>query len=291
MSSNFSLVRRNESQTFLCEALNPTLCAQAGEEGIEIPVLIESKRLWGINWQQSFNYAINLSNQVQVNVPLVLQSKEYEFSTQTGDVYSPPEGYEALFHPDKTILGFGDVQAGVQHYVFLPNLVVGVEGGVRLPTASTKFNEYSLLEYHQPLGTGTLVPTTRLILFSRGEKHGVLSSAGTQTPLYANVDGYRTGNSMNVDMGYWRRVTDQKMLLLGQLSLLHETRDFWYTQAIPYSHRTFLRGSMMGTYPISDSLEGMLRMEMQLYRMVWDDDVTNLSVSRTPVFSVGLTWL
>ena len=101
-----------------------------------------------------------------------------------------------------------------------------------------------------------------LILFSRGEKHGLLSSAGTQTPLYANVDGYRTGNSVNADLGYWRRrFTDQKMLVLGQLSLLHETRDFWYTQAIPYSHRTFLRGSVMGTYAISDSLEGMLRLE------------------------------
>ena len=291
MSSNVSLVKRNETQNFLCAALNPTLCAQAGEAGIEIPDLIEKKRLWGINWQQSFSYAINLSNQVQVNVPLVMQSKEYEFTTQTGEVYYPPEGYEALFHPDKTLFGFGDVQAGYQYYFFLPNLVVGVEGGVRLPTASTKFNEYSLLEFHQPLGTGTFVPTTKLILFSRGEKHGVLSSAGTQTPLYANVDGYRTGNSVNFDMGYWRKVLDQKMVFLGQLSLLHETRDFWYTQAIPYSHRTFLRGSVVSTYPISDSLEGMLRMEMQLDRRVWDDDVTNLNVSRTPVFSFGLTWL
>ena len=267
------------------------MCAQAGEEGIEIPGLIESKRLWGINWQQSFSYALNLSNQLQVNVPLVLQSKEYTFTTQTGDVYSLPEGYEALFHPDRTILGFGDIQAGFQHYFFLPNLVVGMEVGIRLPTASIKFNEYSLLEFHQPLGTGTFVPTTRMVLFSRGEKHGVLSSAGTQTPLYANVDGYRTGNSANIDLGYWRKVIDQKMVLLGQLSLLHETRDFWYTQAIPYSYRTFVRGSVVTTYSLSDSLEGLLRMEMQLYRRVWDDDVTNLNVSRTPVLSIGLTWL
>ena len=73
-----------------------------------------------------------------MTVPLVVQSKEYTFTTQTGELYTPPTGYEALFHPDKTVVGFGDIQASLQHYFFLPNLVVGVEGGLRLPTASTK---------------------------------------------------------------------------------------------------------------------------------------------------------
>lgn len=284
-------MRRYESQTFLCEALNPTLCAQAAEEGIEIPTLLEEKRLWGINWQQSFSYAIDLNNQLQVTVPLVLQSKEYTFTTENGDVYSQPAGYEALFHPDRTILGFGDTQVAGQHYFFLPNLVVGVEGGLRLPTASTKFNEYSLLEFHQPLGTGTVAPTAKVLLFTRGEKHGLLSTSGTQVPLYDNVDGYRTGMSFNTDIGYWRRFMGQQVTVLGQLSAMHETRDAWYEQPIPYSLRTFVRGSVMGTYAISDNLEGMIRLEMQLYRQVWQDDVTNLSVSRTPVFNVGVTWL
>ena len=130
-----------------------------------------------------------------------------------------------------------------------------------------------------------------MILFSRGERHGVLASSGAQVPFYDNVDGYRTGISSNLDLGYWRRLIEQKAVVLGQLSVLHETRDFWYTQPIPYSHRTFLLGSLMGTYEISDNLEGMMRLEMMLYREVWDDDVTNLNVSRTPIFSVGLTWL
>ena len=245
----------------------------------------------GANWQQSFSYAIDLSNQIQVTIPLVVQSKDYTFTTQKGALYTPPSGYEALFHPDKTIVGFGDVQTSLQHYFFLPNLVVGVEGGLRLPTASTKFNEYSLLEFHQPLGTGTVVPFSRLIVFSRGEKDGILSSAGAQTPFYDNVDGYRTGSSATLDVGYWRRVPEQKIVVLGQLSLLHETRDFWYTQPIPYSHRTFLLGSLMSTYEISPSLEGMMRLEMMLHREVWDDDATNLNISRTPIFSFGLTWL
>lgn len=275
----------------MCEALNPALCLQAIEEGIEVPDLLEDKRLWGINWQQSFSYAIDLINQIQVTVPLVVQSKDYTFTTQTGELYTPPIGYESLFHSDKTIVGLGDVQASLQHYVFLPNIVVGIEGGLRLPTASTKFNEYSLLEFHQPLGTGTVVPITRVILFSRGEKHGVLSSAGMQAPFYDNVDGYRTGISTNLEVGYWRRILEQKAVVLGQLSVLHETRDFWYTQPIPYSYRTFLLGSLMGTYEISNSLEGMIRLEIMLHRQVWEDDVTNLNVSRTPIFSVGLTWL
>ena len=82
--------------------------------------------------------------------------------------YTPPDGYATLFHPDQQIVGFGDVQLAGQHYFFLPNLVVGLEIGTRLPTASTRFNEYSLLEFHQPLGTGTVVPTSKVILFSRG---------------------------------------------------------------------------------------------------------------------------
>ena len=113
------------------------------------------------------------------------------------------------FIPDKTIVGFGDVQASLQHYFFLPSIVVGVEGGLRLPTASTKFNEYSLLEFHQPLGTGTVVPISKVDCLFEGEKHGVLSSAGTQTPFYDNVDGYRTGISVHLDVGYWRRVPEQ----------------------------------------------------------------------------------
>ena len=291
MSSNLSLLKLDESQDFFCEALNPMLCVQADEAGVEIPDLRENKKLWDLSWQQSFTYAINLRNQVQVNVPLVLQSKEYTFTTADGVVFTPPEGYESLFHPDRTVLGFGDVQASAQHYVFLSNVVVGVEGGLRLPTASTKFNEYSLLEFHQPLGTGTFVPITRLSVFSRGEKHGVLASVGGQVPFYENVDGYRTGANANGDMGYWHRILDDRGIVLGQLSVLHETRDHWYTQPIPYSNRTFLRSSVMGTYSISDTLEGMLRMELLLYRKVWKDETTNLSVSRTPIFNIGLTWL
>ena len=285
------MVKREENQPFFCEALNPQLCLQAVGEGLEIPDLVEDKRLWGANWQQSFSYAIDLSNQIQVTVPLVVQSKDYTFTTLDGESYTPPNGYEALFHSDKTVAGFGDIQSTVQHYVFLPNIVLGLEGGFRFPTASTKFNEYSLLEFHQPLGTGTVVPITRLILFSRGEKHGVLSSAGTQTPFYDNADGYRTGLSTNFDLGYWHRVMDQQAVILGQVSILHETRDFWYTQPIPYSHRTFILGSLMGTYEFSNSLEGMLRVEMMLHRQVWTDDVLNLTVSQTPIFSFGLTWL
>ena len=62
----FFLCKTKRKPNFLCEALNPH-CVHRLVKGIEIPDLIESKRLWGINWQQSFSYAINLSNQVQVN--------------------------------------------------------------------------------------------------------------------------------------------------------------------------------------------------------------------------------
>ena len=47
----------------------------------------------------------------------------------------------------------------------------------------------------------------------------------------------------------------------------------------------------MGTYAFSDSLEGMMRMEMQLMRKVWEDDVKDMKINNTPVFNVGLTWL
>ena len=47
----------------------------------------------------------------------------------------------------------------------------------------------------------------------------------------------------------------------------------------------------MSTYEISASLEGMMRVEMMLHRDVWDDDATNLNISRTPILSLGLTWL
>lgn len=285
-------MRRKESHLFACAELSPALCAEAEQAGIVIPGLRENKRLIGINWQQSMSYAVNLKNQVQLNIPIIIQSKEYVFTdVETGVPYTPPDGYSTLFHPDQQIVGFGDVQLAGQHYFFLPNLVVGLEIGTRLPTSSTRFNEYSLLEFHQPLGTGTVVPTSKIILFSRGEKQGVLSTFGVQVPLYENVDSYRTGASANMDLGYWRRLPEQGVVLLSQLSVQHENRDTWYDQNIPYSYRSFLRASLMGTYPFSDSLEGMMRMEMQLMRKVWEDDVKEMKVNNTPVFNVGLTWL
>ena len=285
-------MRRKESHLFSCAEMNPALCAEAEQAGIVIPDLQENKRLVGINWQQSMSYALNLNNQVQLSVPVIVQVKEYVFTeVETGTAYTPPDGYASLFHPDQQILGFGDVQLAGQHYFFLSDLVVGLEVGVRLPTASTKFNEYSLLEFHQPLGTGTVVPTSKVILFSRGEKHGVLSTLGTQVPVYENADSYRTGASGNVDVGYWRRLPEQGIVLLSQLSVQHENRDTWYDQNIPYSYRSFLRASLMGTYAFSDNLEGMMRMEMQVMRKVWEDDIKDMKINNTPVFNVGLTWL
>ena len=285
-------MRRKESHMFSCAELSPVLCEQAEQAGIVLSDLRENKRLIGINWQQSMSYAFNLKNQIQLSVPIIVQSKEYVFTdVDTGEPYSPPAGYSTLFHPDQDILGFGDVQVAGQHYVFLPNLVVGLEAGIRVPTASNKFNEYSLLEFHQPLGTGTFVPTSKVILFSRGEKQGLLSTIGAQVPVYDNVDSYRTGASGNVDVGYWRRLPEQGVVLLSQLSVQHENRDTWYDQSIPYSYRSFLRASFMGTYAFSDSLEGMMRMEMQLMRKVWEDDVKDMKINNTPVFNVGLTWL
>ena len=78
--------------------IESTVVSPSIADGVEVPDLTEDKRLWGINWQQSFSYAIDLSNQIQVTVPLVVQSKEYTFTTQTGELYTPPTGYEALFH-------------------------------------------------------------------------------------------------------------------------------------------------------------------------------------------------
>ncbi len=285
-------MRRQEGHLFSCEEVSPQLCDTALEEGVEIPELMEDKRLFGVNWQQSLSYALDLNNQFQINVPLVVQAKDYTFTrVDNGQVYTAPDGYTELFHPDQTTVGFGDVQFAGQHYWFLPTLVLGAEVGVNLPTASTKFNEYSLLEFHQPLGTGTVVPTGRFILFSRGETQGVLSSTALQLPLYENSEAYRTGSSASFDIGYWRRFSEQDVVLLSQLSVQHENRDRWHDQLIPYSHRSFVRGALMGTYAFSDSLEGMMRMEIQLHRQVWEDDTTGLESLSTPVFNVGLTWL
>ena len=49
----------------------------------------------------------------------------------------------------------------------------------------------------------------------------------------------------------------------------------------PIPIRTFLLGSLMSTYEISASLEGMMRVEMMLHREMWDDETTNLNVSNT----------
>lgn len=268
------------------------MCQQAEEQGIAIPDLMEDKQLLAMNWQQSFSYAVNLNNQIQVNVPMVMQHKQYTFTEMaSGTEFIPPQGYDGLFHPEGTITGLGDAQVSGQHYWFLSNLVIGTEAGLRLPTGSRKFDEYSLLEYHQPLTSGTVIPTGRVIVFSRGDKQGVLSNLGAQIPVMENTDGYRFGSMFSGDVGYWRRY-QQKSVMMGQVSVQHENAHQWNSATIPYSHRTFVRVGAMFTHRLNDNIEGMLRVDTQVMRKVWSqDDAMETDVLNTPVFNVGVTWL
>ena len=267
------------------------LCLQAQEEGVDIPNVDEDKRLLMINWQQSMSYAINLRNQLQLSIPIVMQRKMYNFTNmETGQPYTPPLGYENLFHPQGTLIGLGDVQFGAQHFVFLPNLVVGMELGARLPTGSRRFDEYSLLEYHQPLTSGTVIPTGRMIFFSRGDVHGILSNVTCQVPFMQNELGYRFGNVVGGDVGYWRRRNGST--ILTQIAVLHEEPHQWNAATIPYSHRTFVRAGFMMTQQIDEKFEAMLRMDSQIFRKVWDRDTQpQMDIRTTPVLNIGLTWL
>ena len=82
------------------------------------------------------------------------------------------------------------------------------------------------------------------------------------------------------------------MVVLGQLSVQHENAHQWNAATIPYSHRTFVRAGVMITHRFTDELEGMLRVDTQLVRKMWDQEtVMEMDAFTTPVFNVGLTWL
>ena len=82
--------------------------------------------------------------------------------------------------------GFGDAEFAVQYFHFRPSIVIGTEVGVRLPTGRIETQNYNFAEYRQGLGTGTFVPTARILLFSRAQKHGGMGSIGAMSAGSSN---------------------------------------------------------------------------------------------------------
>lgn len=289
LSSNLSFGRSNTSHPFSLADEDPILYQQAIDQGIDIPNLIDSKDLWTVNWNNSFNYALSLNTQFRASLPLLFQSEEFLFELQeTGAAYTPPDGMESFFHQDRRILGVGDAELAGQYFHFLSNFVLGAELGVKVPTGKVTSTDYSFAEYRQGLGTGIFVPITKLFLFSRDTERGLIASLGAQTPLYDNTDGYRTGSSFNGNAGYWLRWKNDYVSML-QLIGMYQTGDQLQGLDIPQSHRSNLGLSFMQTGPINDNLEWLVGAQQPLWIRIWEKEPRK--VPKMTIFSFGLTWL
>ena len=301
VSSNISVGYNRTTHEFSCAEENPLLCEVAQNNGLEIPDLEERKQFVQSNWMQTMNYALNSTTQLRLQVPVVFQSVQYTYSKLAdGSAYTPPTDYPSLFHPEHTYVGLGDAQLAVQRFFFLPKVVIGTEIGTRLPTGSTKFSQYSLEDFHQPVTTGTVVPLFSLMLFTRGTNDGWVGNVQSQLPVYANSDAYRTGKFVSLDAGYWKKVaTDYRVL--GQVRSSYETGDTWHEVDIPTSNRMFVYTGVMLTKALSKKQivdkqsEMMLRVDIPVYGNIFSmpSSSTHMSINTLykPTLSIGMTWL
>ena len=126
--------------------------------------MIDSKNLRTVNWNNSLNYALTLTTQFRISVPLLLQSEQFDFTSQdTGLAYTPPEEMETFFHQNRQVIGFGDAEFVGQYFHFFPSIVLGTEIGLKLPTGKVDTENYNFIEYRQTLGTGTFIPVAKII--------------------------------------------------------------------------------------------------------------------------------
>ena len=259
------------------------------EQGVDIPDLIDTKNLWTLNWNNTFNYAVNLNNQVRISLPFLFQSEEFLFETvEDGQPYTPPEGMEMFFHQDRMVMGFGDMSIAGQHFIFQENWVIGTELGVNIPTGLVNVDDYSFTEYRQSIGSGVFTPTAQVMLFSRETQRGFMGFLNASTPFYANSDAYRTGHRVGGDMGYWLRWKKDYLTLL-KINVSHQTGDTWHNQPISQSHRSTVGIGLTQTGRLSDKQEWMIGLQQPLWIQIWEEDVK--SQNKITIFSLGLTWL
>ena len=251
--------------------------------------MIDSKQLWTINWNNSLNYALTLNTQLRLSIPLLFQSEQFDFTSQeTGASYTPPEGMEGFFHQDRQILGFGDAEFAGQYFHFFANSVLGAELGVRIPTGQIDTGNYNFTEYRQGLGTGTFVPTAKIMIFSRKTDKGWIGSLGTQAPLYENKDAYRTGYSFDGNIGYWFRWKTDYLSML-QVMGRYQTGDTWHELDISQSHRSRVALSLMQTGPLRDHFEWLAGIQQPVWIRIWEEE--QRTIPKMTIFSLGLTWL
>ena len=164
--------------------------------------------------------------------------------------------------------------------------MIGTEVGVRLPTGRIETQNYNFAEYRQGLGTGTFVPTARILLFSRAQKHGWMGFIGAQNPLYENKEAYRTGYSFNGNLGYWLRWRDDYLSML-QIIGRYQTSDTWHSLDISQSHRSRIAIGLMQT--VLEIIYGLLVFNNPSgFR---SGRTTKETWRKMTIFSLGLTWL
>lgn len=288
-SSILSFTLSEISYTYSFAEDDPVQYQETLDQGIEIPDLISSKDLWTLNWNNSFNYAINPDTQLRVSLPLFLQSERFSFTEKgTQMEYIPPEGSEEFLQQNSSLFFIGDAEIAGQYFYFLPNLVIGAELGTKLPTSKIKFNEASFLENQQGLTTGIFIPISKLFLFSRAPKRGWIGSLGTEFPFYENAEGYRTGYRFNSNVGYWMRWKEDYVSML-QATGMYQTGDQLNGLAVSQTDRSQLGLSLMQTGSLNDDLEWIVSIQQPVWIKVWED--YQKRESKMTIFSFGLTWL
>jgi len=161
--------------------------------------------------------------QLSFHLPLDLKNTGIEYRLTDGAPYTPP--YGNFHHRNETLFGPGDARLMARWTREIPAspVVLGFGLGAALPTGKTEADPFaaaSLEEDHQHLqfGGGTVDPLAAFTIIVRSPSIGLLASANTRLPVYANKKGYRGPLQISATVGPTLRLPDP--LRSVQLSLL-----------------------------------------------------------------------
>jgi hypothetical protein len=192
---------------------------------VSIPDHLHSQGVTLLRLEPGVTIGLGKGFQLSFHLPVDIKNSRISYLLSDGTPFDPP--YGNVHHRNETLFGLGDARLMARWGVTIPAtpVILGIGLGAALPTGKTEENPFdaaSREEFHQHMqfGSGTVDPLGAFHLIVRGKNVGLLASASTRVPVYANEKGYRGAIQVSAAVGPTLRLPEPLRTI--QLSLTGE---------------------------------------------------------------------
>ena len=190
------------------------------------------------------------------------------------------------------VRGLGDTTAGVWYRRSLRGWTWTINGGVSVPTGSTRKPQF-----RPELEDGSLVPMSRL---QRGSgtwdpllgfviEHPIaggrwVTSFAGRTPLTQNDDGLRVGAASESSTGWARTLGTHKAMAYGRLDWLHRAQDFFNGTPVLVGGGDWLYASPGLAVIVAKNINVQAEVKLPLYR-----NLANRQLDSRAIVQIGIS--